>query len=64
MFCFSYNPQNSSIITHMKSMAEVIGSFSAKYKNLMVVEDFSATEFDTSVKIFSDIYSFKNLIKG
>ena len=48
----------------MKSMAEVIGSFSAKYKNLMVVEDFSVTEFDTSVKIFSDIYSFKNLIKG
>ena len=64
MFCFSYNPQNSSITTHTESMEKVTGSFSAKYENLMLVEDISATEFDTSVKIFCDIYSFKNLIKS
>ena len=43
----------------MESMGKVTGSLSAKYENFILFGDFSATEFDTSVKIFCDIYSFK-----
>ena len=47
----------------MKNIVKVIYSLylslSAKYENFTLIADFSATEFDTSVELFCDIYSFK-----
>ena len=47
----------------MKSIGKVMDSLSTKYKNLILISDFNATEFDTSVENLCDIYSFENLIK-
>ena len=34
LFCFSNNPQNISISTHMESISKVTDLFSVKYENL------------------------------
>ena len=61
VFYFSYNLQNSSITIYEKHCESYLLSlsFSAKYENFNLIADFSATEFDTSVENFCDIYSFK-----
>ena len=48
MFCYSYNPQNSFITTHMESIGKVTGSLSAKYEKFNLVADLNSTECDTS----------------
>ena len=64
MFCFTYNPQNSSITTHTESTGKVVDSPSDKHEHFIFIGDFNATEFVTSVEYFCDIYRNKNLIKN
>ena len=60
---FLYNPRNSFLTTHMRSIGEVIESLSAEYENLIMTFYFNTSELYTSVENFCSIYSFKNLIK-
>ena len=46
----------------MESIGKVMDSLSTKYKNLILIGEFNATEFDTSAENLYDIYNFKNLI--
>ena len=58
--CFSYNPQNSSIITPMGSIGKVNDLLSTKYENIVLIGDLNASKSDASVENFCDIYSFKS----
>ena len=47
----------------MDRIGIVIDLLSARYEYLILIGNFNAEESDTTVKDFSEIYSFKNLIK-
>ena len=47
----------------MESIGKVNNSLSANNENFILIGNFNATEFETSVEKFCDIYSFKKLIK-
>ena len=59
----SYDPHNAEISSHMKCMGKVIDSLSSRYENFLLIGDFNAEVPDMPMKVFCDMYSFKNLIK-
>ena len=58
----SYNPQHSSIESHLDSLSKSIDSLSSKYDNFILLGDFNSCMEDSPMKTFGEIYKLRNLI--
>ena len=64
LICAPYNPQKSSISSHLDHLGKVLDKFIENYDNILLLGDFNSEFSESCLNDFCNTYNLKNLVKS